>query len=73
MVDGNSYHGCVFIECTLIFSGGALPMFADSQFNKCQWQFDDAASRTVAFMNALYQGGATDLIEQIFCDIKTGK
>jgi len=74
-VDGHEYRGCKFIRCTIVYSGGAPPQFVDCLFQGSTWAFEDAASRTIAFMTALYHGmgeGGRALIEQTFEAIRRG-
>jgi hypothetical protein len=73
VLDGNEYVGCVFRRCTLVFSGSAGVALQNNRIEDCSWRFDGAAQRTLAFMSALYQGGAIDLIEKTFDTIRSGK
>lgn len=55
-VDGNKYSNCRFDRCAITFCGGAIPHIMDCTFNDCSWSFEDAAERTLQFMNLLYHG-----------------
>jgi hypothetical protein len=69
-VDGASYYGCTFQRCTLQHSG-LLPVTLEGCFfDNCKWEFLGPASNTLAFMTALYKGGAADLIEATFNNIR---
>ena len=69
-LDGSSFYACDFTDCTLIYNG-LLPVTMDGcSFDDCNWQFSGAASNTVGFMKALYAGGAKDLIEATFQNIR---
>jgi len=72
LLDGNEYAGCTFRRCRLIFGGSASVGMKDNLLVECSWIFTGAAERTLAFMSALYGGGATELIEQTFGAIRTG-
>jgi hypothetical protein len=69
-IDGDEYIGCTFTRCQLIFTGGSIPLLTGNTFNGCQWIFDEAASRTIQFMSALYSGGHKSLIEDTIKGIR---
>jgi hypothetical protein len=70
-LDGGSFYGCVFVRCTLIYSG-LLPVFflEGCRFNDCNWEFNGPAMTTIQFMSAIYKAGARDLIEGTFRSIR---
>jgi len=63
IVDGKNYEDCTFKQSTLIFKGGAIPNMTRCNFTNCDWQFQDAAARTLLFMSNLYHGGAKHVID----------
>lgn len=66
VIDGNQYNDCRFTNCKLIFRGGELPRISGCHFENCQWQFEEAAERTLVLMRQLYHGmgpGGAQLIE----------
>jgi hypothetical protein len=72
VLDGNEYKACEFHNCRLVYRGGALPGIAHCNFNKCRWDFEDAAGRTITFMRGLYHGmgpAGKQLIEETFGNI----
>ena len=70
VLDGGSFYSCQFKGCTLIFNA-VLPVTLDGcSFDDCIWKFSGAAQNTVGFMQALYAGGAKDLIENTFRKIR---
>jgi hypothetical protein len=56
IIDNNRYVDCIFNRCTIVYAGGEIPHISGCQFNDCQWQFEDAAERTLVFMKMLYHG-----------------
>ena len=72
-IDGGSFYSCQFVGCTLVFSGLMPPTLEGCNFNACSWQFSGPASNTIAFMTALYAGGAEDVIENTFRNIRGQK
>lgn len=73
VLDGGSFYVCQFKGCTLIFNG-VLPVTMDGcSFDNCKWQFSGPAQNTIGFMQALYTGGAKDLIENTFQNIRGKK
>ena len=70
VIDGNEYTDCRFERCELIFTGALLPKLVRNHFQDCKYTFDGPAARTVQFMSALYSGGAQQLIEATFENIR---
>ena len=62
-IDGSSFYGCTFDQCTFVFSGLLPVVLEGSTFNDCKWEFDGPARNTIEFMRAMHEGGARDLIE----------
>lgn len=73
VLDGKTFTGCIFVKCTLMFSG-LLPVYLDScTFDSCQWEFSGPAANTLTFMSAMYHHtGAVELIERTFESIRRG-
>ena len=66
VIDGNQYTDCRFENCKLVYRGGDLPKISGSHFENCNWQFEDAAERTLVFLRHLYHGmgaGGVELVE----------
>jgi hypothetical protein len=55
-LDGNAYHNCTFTTCRLRYRGGGVPTLQTCRFDRCSWEFEDAAGRTLEFLRGLYQG-----------------
>ncbi len=75
VLDGNSYTKCTFHKCTLVYSGGDLPKMEACHSYDCNWKFEGAADRTIAFLRATYHGGGDggkELIEKTFENIRQG-
>jgi hypothetical protein len=57
VVDGNTYTGCTFRDCTLIYRGGELPrMLTNTIAGMLMLKFEDAAERTIQMLGATYSG-----------------
>ena len=64
VVDGKEFEDCTFRQCTLIYKGGDLPQLLRCNIaGTCDWQFQEAAGRTLLFISKLYHGGAKAYIE----------
>ena len=70
VIDGNEYIECRFSRCEIIFAGGSLPRLIKNSFDSCRFAFDGPAARAIQFMAALYQGGAQNLIEATFENVR---
>jgi len=58
-VDGQSYRGCRFERCQLIYSGGDLPSMVDCEFLRCRWKLQGAGARTLRMMQAMVERGGS--------------
>lgn len=75
VLDGNDYADCRFENCTIVFRGETLPELKNCDFHECNFRFEDAADRTIAFMKGIYHGlgqGGRDLISATFESMKKG-
>jgi hypothetical protein len=73
VIDGNQYNECQFHNCRLIYRGGEMPRISGCHFENCQWQFEEAAERTLIFMRQLYHGmgtGGAQLIEATLAQLR---
>ena len=73
VIDGNTYTDCRFDNCKLVFRGGEIPRISGCHFENCQWQFEDAAERTLIFMRQLYHGmgpGGAQLVEATLAQLR---
>jgi hypothetical protein len=55
-LDGNEFHNCSFTKCRLVYRGGGVPALVTCQFDRCAWEFEDAAGRTLEFLRGIYHG-----------------
>ncbi len=69
-LDDGDYENCIFEECQMVYSGGALLRLVGCTFDNCSWVFDGAAGRTIRLMGALYRAGAGAMIEVTFEKIR---
>jgi hypothetical protein len=64
-LDGESFEGCEFRTCRMIYNGGPVPHFRDCQFADCDWRFEDAAGRTLAFMQLVWGVGGKASVQAL--------
>jgi len=55
-LDGNSFEGCKFEGCHLVYSGESIVSFNKCYFINIEWEMKDAAARTADFLRAIYHG-----------------
>jgi hypothetical protein len=56
-LDGQVFSDCEFLKSRLIYAGGEPPIFEHCRFQDCEWRFDDAAGRTLAYLKNLWGAG----------------
>jgi hypothetical protein len=56
VIDGNRYENCTFARCGIVYCGGEIPGITGCNFDECEWHFEDAAERTLAFLHFFYHG-----------------
>lgn len=72
-LDGNTFLGCSFDNCMMVYGGGPPPSMIDCSLNGVKWSFTEAASNTIQFMSAIYHGmgeGGKKVIEETFTNIR---
>jgi hypothetical protein len=52
-LDGNSFKGCTFDSCELVFSGGIPPALSGCSFRNTSMRFEGTAGNTIAFLKAM--------------------
>src|SRR5262245_23133366 len=70
-LDGNEFIDCTFLNCTLHYRGGALPMIIGCSFDRPTFDFRGAAENTKAFLTALLHGGFRHFVEDTFDTMRT--
>ncbi|HKR25375.1 MAG TPA: hypothetical protein VJS15_08965 [Allosphingosinicella sp.] len=65
--DDTRFVECNFENATLAYAGGVHPAFKDCTFGDTGWRFDDAALRTVQFLQMINNSdGGRGFIEDLF-------
>ena len=54
-LDGETFENCEFRDCRMVYAGGTPPVFTGCAFHGCDWRFDEAAGRTLAYLKLLWQ------------------
>jgi hypothetical protein len=69
-IDGKSFADIDFVECTLVYSGTEGVSFRRCKFVSPRFVFDGPAANTMNFVRAMYHGGAANLVERTFDEIR---
>ena len=72
VLDGEHFADCEFQDCRLTYSGGDLPVFESCRFDDCEWKFDDAATRTLAFLKVIWGVGGKAPVQAMIKEITGG-
>ncbi len=71
-LDGNSFEGCAFDGCRIVFSGKAPCELIDCTFNNSPFAFEGPAALTVDFLTKMYRV-AGPMIEATLQNIRAGR
>jgi len=72
-LDFNSFVGCTFSKCKLIYRGLSPVTLKDNNLNDCTYKFDGPAAQAVAFLRDLYASGASQIVEHTLDYIRGNK
>lgn len=75
MLDGNTFTGCTFEKCRLVFKAMDVCTLGACRFIDCGWEFEGPAATALKFLTALYHGGgeaARKVVESTFENIRKG-
>jgi hypothetical protein len=68
-LDGETFSGCEFAECRLVYSGGDLPKFDNCRFDACEWKFEEAAAHTLSYLKLMWSVGAKAQVQATIKEI----
>jgi hypothetical protein len=68
-LDGETFSDCEFRACRLVYSGGGTPVFDNCRFEDCEWKFEEAAARTLAYLQLIWSSGAKAPVQGLIKDI----
>ncbi|MBD0321419.1 MAG: hypothetical protein ICV87_13855 [Gemmatimonadetes bacterium] len=71
-LDNNSYTGCTFRQCVLVYSGVSEMTLTSCRFDEVEWEFTGPAARVLSFLHATYQNGrdGEEFVRAIFRNFK---
>jgi len=75
-LDGNTFSGCTFRNCSFVFRAKASCLLVACKFKEdSQWAVDGPARGTLQFLSMLYHLGEAgrQVIEKFFDDIRSGR
>lgn len=64
-LDGESFSGCEFVACRLVYSGGEPPTFEGCRFNACEWKLEEAAAHTLSYLKLMWSAGAKTEVQAL--------
>lgn len=71
VLDHNSYEGCLFRDCKIVYGAKGRVKLDSCTFENCSYVFDGAAQDTLLFLTGLYQIDRR-AIEATFENIRLG-
>jgi hypothetical protein len=71
-LDGETFTSCEFRDCRLVYSGGEPPAFDGCRIDECEWKFEEAAARTLAFLKVVWGAGGKAPVQGLIKEITGG-
>jgi len=71
-LDGKSFEQCEFRKCRLVYAGGTLPSFTECRFDACDWKYDEAAARTLAYLRLVWEVGGKASVQGLIKEVTSG-
>jgi hypothetical protein len=72
-LDGETFDGCEFRDCRLVYTGGEPPTFVNCRFDACDWRFEDAAANTLTHLKTVWGVGGKAAVQAMIKDITGAK
>lgn len=69
LLDGETFDGCEFKRCRMVYAGGEVPVFEGCRFEDCDWRFEGAAGRTLEHLKVVWGAGAKALVQGLIKEI----
>jgi hypothetical protein len=69
VLDGESFERCEFRNCRLVYAGGDLPTFSECRFEACEWKYDEAAARTLAYLKLVWGLGGKASVQALIKEV----
>ncbi|HEY1427614.1 MAG TPA: hypothetical protein VGF50_13160 [Caulobacteraceae bacterium] len=69
VLDGESFERCEFRQCRLVYGGGDLPSFSECRFDACEWKYDEAAARTLAYLKLVWGLGGKASVQALIKEV----
>jgi hypothetical protein len=71
VLDNETYEGCTFDGCTVVYSAKGPYQMSNCAFNNSPFTFDGSAAMTLKFLSDIYKMNPA-MVEGIFAQIKQG-
>lgn len=72
-MDGEVFTDCEFRDSRLVYAGGDLPSFSDCRFDGCEWKYDEAAARTLAYLKVVWGVGGKAPVQALIKEITVSR
>ena len=69
LLDGEAFEACEFRDCRMVYAGGAPPSFKSCRFDACDWRFDEAAGRTLAYLKVIWNVGQKATVQGLIKEV----
>lgn len=73
ILEAETFSGCEFRDCRLIYTGGEPAQLENCKFVDCEWKLDEGAARTLAFLKTMWLAGAKASVQGLIKDVTAAR
>ena len=73
VLEAETFSGCEFRDCRLIYTGGEPATLTDCKFVNCEWKLEEAATRTLAHLKLMWSAGGKAPVQALIKDITAAR
>ena len=73
VLEAETFSGCEFRDCRLIYSGGEPATLTDCKFVNCEWKLEEAATRTLSHLKLMWSAGGKAPVQALIKDITAAR
>ncbi len=73
VLEAETFSGCEFRDCRLIYAGGEPATLTDCKFVDCEWKLEESAARTLAHLKLMWSAGGKAPVQALIKDVTAAR